>query len=67
MPEKTKVFRYNFHKNKNDKDQLMMIWQVKNYFFFSKKISRYFKNIFFTKRQTFYICIRFKRKDNKKT
>ena len=37
MPEKTKVFRYNFHKNKNDKDQLMMIWQVKNYFFSPKK------------------------------
>ena len=23
------VFRYNFHQNNNDKDQLMMIWQKK--------------------------------------
>ncbi len=24
-----KVFRFNFHKNNNDEDQLMMIWQKK--------------------------------------
>ncbi len=33
------VFRYNFHENENDKDQLMMIWQKKNYFHFPKKFS----------------------------
>ena len=27
-----KVFRYNFHNNNADKDQLMMIWQKKNMF-----------------------------------
>ena len=32
-----KVFRYIFHKNENDKDQLMMIWQKKNYYFPPKK------------------------------
>ena len=32
-----KVFRYIFHKNKKDKDQLMMIWQKKNYYFPPKK------------------------------
>ena len=47
MPEKTKVFRYNFHKNKNDKDQLMMIWQVKNYFFLQKNFSILQKYIFY--------------------
>jgi cupin fold WbuC family metalloprotein len=31
------VFRYNFHKNNNDTNQLMMIWQKKNYFFSPKK------------------------------
>ena len=34
-----KVFRYIFHKNKNDKDQLMMIWQKKNYYFMPKKFT----------------------------
>tara|TARA_B100001057_G_C22787640_1_gene926271 strand:- start:184 stop:624 length:441 start_codon:yes stop_codon:yes gene_type:complete len=37
IPSKTNVFRYNFHKNNEDKDQLMMIWQKKNYFFPPKK------------------------------
>ena len=32
-----KVFRYIFHKNEKDKDQLMMIWQKKNYYFPPKK------------------------------
>ena len=32
-----KVFRYIFHENDNDKDQLMMIWQKKNYYFPPKK------------------------------
>ena len=32
-----KVFRYIFHKNKKDKDQLMMIWQKKDYYFPPKK------------------------------
>jgi cupin fold WbuC family metalloprotein len=31
------IFRYNFHKNNNDTNQLMMIWQKKNYFFPVKK------------------------------
>ena len=31
------IFRYNFHENENDKDQLMMIWQKKNYFHPPKK------------------------------
>ena len=31
------IFRYNFHDTKNDKDQLMMIWQKKNYFYPPKK------------------------------
>ena len=31
------VFRYNFHKDEKDKDQLMMIWQKKNYYFPPKK------------------------------
>ena len=32
-----KVFRFNFHKNINDEDQLMMIWQKKNYYYPPKK------------------------------
>ena len=32
-----KVFRYIFHKDEKDKDQLMMIWQKKNYYFPPKK------------------------------
>lgn len=32
-----KVFRYIFHKNEKDEDQLMMIWQKKNYYFPPKK------------------------------
>ena len=32
-----KVFRYIFHKDDKDKDQLMMIWQKKNYYFPPKK------------------------------
>ena len=31
------IFRYNFHENNKDKDQLMMIWQRKNYFYPPKK------------------------------
>jgi cupin fold WbuC family metalloprotein len=31
------VFRYNFHQSNNDKDQLMMIWQKKNYLYPPKK------------------------------
>ena len=31
------VFRYNFHKNNDDTNQLMMIWQRKGYFFPPKK------------------------------
>ena len=37
LPNNKSVFRYNFHKNNNDKDQLMMIWQRKNYFYPPKK------------------------------
>ena len=40
MPANTNVFRYNFHKDNNDKDQLMMIWQIKNYFFPPKKLTQ---------------------------
>ena len=32
-----KVFRYIFHKDEKDKDQLMMIWQKKNYYYPPKK------------------------------
>ena len=32
-----KVFRYNFHENERDKDQLMLIWQKKGYFHPPKK------------------------------
>ena len=31
------VFRYIFHQNEKDEDQLMMIWQKKNYYFPPKK------------------------------
>ena len=42
-----KVFRYIFHENDNDKDQLMMIWQKKKLLLSSKKIFRYAKDLFF--------------------
>ena len=37
LKKNQKVFRYNFHKDEKDKDQLMMIWQKKNYYFPPKK------------------------------
>tara|TARA_B100000787_G_scaffold143980_1_gene113698 strand:- start:338 stop:775 length:438 start_codon:yes stop_codon:yes gene_type:complete len=37
LKKSQKVFRYIFHKNEKDKDQLMMIWQKKNYYFPPKK------------------------------
>ena len=37
LKKSQKVFRYIFHKDEKDKDQLMMIWQKKNYYFPPKK------------------------------
>jgi len=49
MPANTNVFRYNFHKDTSDKDQLMMIWQIKNYFFPPKKFLDTSKTYFLLK------------------
>ena len=49
IPANTNVFRYNFHMDNNDKDQLMMIWQVKNYFFPPKRFLDSSKTYFLLK------------------
>ena len=49
IPDNKNVFRYNFHKDNNDKDQLMMIWQIKDYFFPPKKFLDTSKTYFLLK------------------
>tara|TARA_B100000902_G_C27294165_1_gene908924 strand:- start:1261 stop:1707 length:447 start_codon:yes stop_codon:yes gene_type:complete len=49
LSKNTNVFRYNFHKNNSDKEQLMMIWQRKNYFFPPKKFLDTSKTYFLLK------------------